>query len=262
MKEYLLNNYLIKHFKKLESTNLTALEFLTPITDNTVIITDEQTKGRGKGHNIWHSLKGNLFLSIIKKYDHGQTKEQICFVTAVALRITIESISKNISENLIIENKWPNDIYLNKKKLAGILIENNQKFGVNHFIIGVGVNIKEKPSNTEFTSTSLSEHLGNVDINFILEKFLENFDIYYDLWKKYGFLHIKNIWLEKAYKINEEILINNSNLIINKSISEENQSQDSIDNNIRGIFRGITDEGYLKVEIKGKNFYVKTADLI
>ncbi len=110
------------------------------------IYTDYQTSGKGQGINRWESKKGkNILFSILLFPKHILTSEQ--FIISQIVSIAILDVLSDIVPNVKI--KWPNDIYVNDKKIAGILIENTiQGSVINKTIIGIGINVNQ----TKFTS--------------------------------------------------------------------------------------------------------------
>ena len=112
--------------------------------NNVAILAKQQTKGRGRRKNIWVSKKGNLYLSIRLK---RQIKKNHHLTTYMVSIIVYDTLKKYLSKNIKTFIKWPNDIYINNKKVAGILIEflsvgNN----ITDVIIGIGVNINSNPN--------------------------------------------------------------------------------------------------------------------
>ena len=100
----------IHQFDTLESTNATALS----CPPGTVVMAESQTAGRGRYGRTWQSPKGNLYMSLVLP-DLGKDNIALPFLTAVAVADSLPGFD--------ITLKWPNDVLLSGKKLAGILIE-------------------------------------------------------------------------------------------------------------------------------------------
>ncbi len=145
------------------------------------IYTDHQTSGKGQGINRWESKKGkNILFSTLLFPNHIQAAEQ--FIISQIVSVAILEVLSDIIPNVKI--KWPNDIYVEDRKIAGILIENTiQGSIINKTIIGIGLNVNQ----TEFTSyapnpvslkliTKKSSNRHKL-MERIIEKILEN---YYD----------------------------------------------------------------------------------
>lgn len=135
----------ITHFKNIESTNSYLQNLLDrgeEITDN-IVVADFQTSGKGQGKNVWHSEEGkNLLFSIALDMSFLKAEDQFLLTQMVSVAV-IDVLKKYLpEENLFI--KWPNDIYFNDKKIAGVLIKNEIKgMMMGTSIIGIGLNVNQ-----------------------------------------------------------------------------------------------------------------------
>ena len=109
--------------------------------------------------------------------------------------------------------KWPNDILLNGKKIAGILLEGDFANGASDFVvIGVGVNLLSNPTLTTHPASNIKAELAiELDSEELLKGFLDKFSALYDNWLNFGFKAVRNAWLAKAHNINQQILVRLSN---------------------------------------------------
>ena len=108
-----------------------------------------------------------------------------------------------------IENKWPNDLLIEQKKVAGILLESKiSNENCEFVILGIGLNINSNPLQTLFPSTNLKEFLCEISPLKILEIFLEEFENLYENWLNFGFENIRNLWHKNAYNLHSKIFIN------------------------------------------------------
>jgi BirA family biotin operon repressor/biotin-[acetyl-CoA-carboxylase] ligase len=131
----------IYHYKKIKSTQQLAISFAETNINNehgTVILADEQDEGIGRGKKKWASPIGGLWMSLIIKPRIEFAKVNIISViSAISVCEAINDISQ-----LKTSIKWPNDILINEKKLAGILIDTNTNNSKNDYIVvGIGINI-------------------------------------------------------------------------------------------------------------------------
>ena len=131
------------HLSSVDSTNNYASKLLNEeVEDGTVIIADYQTNGRGQYDRAWLSNTGeNLLCSIIYKptFLHASNVHQMHWVVSAAIFDWLDELS--FTELSI---KPPNDVYFQKRKLGGILIQNSiQKNVVQHSIIGIGINVNQ-----------------------------------------------------------------------------------------------------------------------
>ena len=126
--------------------------------EGTVIVADEQTAGKGRLKRIWLSPMGNIALSVIL-YPDVAYLPCLIMVASLAVVHSIEAVT-----GLKSQIKWPNDVLINNKKVAGILIESDVKGNmVDYAIIGIGVNVNLRLSDfpdISSTATSLSDELG------------------------------------------------------------------------------------------------------
>lgn len=111
--------------------------------DGDIVVALEQSSGKGRGKKIWESEPGkNLTFSVLLKPDFIQADHQFLLNKAISLGI-LEFI-KSIINNLRIKIKWPNDIYINDGKVAGILIDNIISGNkITYSVIGIGININQ-----------------------------------------------------------------------------------------------------------------------
>ena len=179
-------------YKKVKSTNDTALKLIKKnITNPTLVTTEKQTNGRGTVGKKWVSEKGNLFISLFFKFDQKKINfKQFAILNAFLLR---KVLSKIIPKKIKI--KWPNDLLVNRRKFCGILQEVIKFDNFDYLIIGIGLNTNKAPQNKSFKSTSLKNILNKkIDNKIILkniviayEKFLEekNKLSFIDLRRKY-----------------------------------------------------------------------------
>lgn len=150
-------------YQQLDSTNLTAMGLADEgAAEGTAVLAEEQLRGRGRGKRSWHSPPGvGVYCSIILRPRLSPAKAQIItLMTAVAI---VKAIAQETSLSARI--KWPNDILLNDKKIAGILLEakvDSKK--VEHAVIGFGINVNQTsadlPPEPMFETSSLRIELG------------------------------------------------------------------------------------------------------
>ncbi|MBC8429419.1 MAG: biotin--[acetyl-CoA-carboxylase] ligase [Dehalococcoidia bacterium] len=126
--------------------------------EGTVVITDEQTAGKGRIKRPWLSPKGSIALSIIL-YPSLAYLSSLIMVASLAVARCIEKVT-----GLKSQIKWPNDVLVNGKKVCGILIESDVRGNiVDYAIIGIGINVNLRLSDfpeISPTATSLSDELG------------------------------------------------------------------------------------------------------
>ncbi|MFC1991251.1 biotin--[acetyl-CoA-carboxylase] ligase [Chloroflexota bacterium] len=126
--------------------------------EGTVIITDEQTAGRGRLKRAWLSPRGNIALTVIIRPDLSHLPSLI-MLASLAVVHSIVSVT-----GLKAQIKWPNDVLINGKKVCGILIESDvQRSGVKYAIVGIGIDANIRLADfpeIQPIATSLSDELG------------------------------------------------------------------------------------------------------
>ncbi len=144
-------------YKKVVSTNNTAISIIKKFNHNYgMIISENQTKGKGQYGRKWISLKGNLFVSFF--YNLEAISFSIKKLTILNCKLVKKTISKFYRKKIIY--KAPNDLLINKKKVCGILQESIKKKDNNFLIIGIGINIIRNPKNLDYPTTNLFELTG------------------------------------------------------------------------------------------------------
>ncbi|HEX2406792.1 MAG TPA: biotin--[acetyl-CoA-carboxylase] ligase, partial [Nitrososphaeraceae archaeon] len=131
----------IYHYKRIRSTQQLAISFAeTNITDEngTVILADEQYDGKGRGNKKWISPKGGLWMSLIIK--PRIELDKINILSLIAAISVCQAI--NETSNLETRIKWPNDIVIDDKKIAGIIIDSSiNDSNIDYVVIGIGINM-------------------------------------------------------------------------------------------------------------------------
>jgi len=185
-----------------------------------VIWAGEQTAGRGRRGRTWVSNPGNLYCSLLLRPELSLEKTmQLGFVAANA---TCETIAALLPKGSMVNCKWPNDVLIEGRKAAGILLETSSlsEGAAEWVIIGLGVNIAAHPDETEFPATSLS-HEGVVydgsggaieDIfRDVAARFLESFCLRFlagfVTFRNLGFAPVRQAWLRRAYGLGRPVTV-------------------------------------------------------
>ena len=160
-------------YKKVTSTNDIAIQKIRQGYNAGIIISDKQTRGRGRHGKKWVSNKGNLFFSIFFIINK---KIQTSKLVISNLRIIKKILSKYIKSKIKI--KRPNDITVNKKKICGILNETLFYNDLKYLVIGIGINIVSSPNIRDYPTTNLNEITNKkVSKTKLLNKIVKAFNI-------------------------------------------------------------------------------------
>lgn len=167
---------------EIDSTNKYAIQLCAKSnpTDGTVIITEYQTAGQGQIGRKWYAQPSkNLLMSVILKPKSFLVKDQAFLSFSIALAIW------QVLDDLGIQNlsiKWPNDIYIKNKKVAGILIQNALSgTKIDRAIVGIGLNVNQEVFPDDLPNpTSISQATGMIhDRGDVQERLLQSLSQYY-----------------------------------------------------------------------------------
>ena len=227
----------ILRFEKLSSTNDTALEYSATADGCYVIRADEQTAGRGRRGRVWQGLKGNLFFSLLLKFEMEKLGELV-IISALSLYQSIKQISPQADVLL----KWPTDVLLSGAKVSGILLE---KAAGDYMIVGIGVNVEQSPQGKDmlYRATSLKEAGINISGDDFLTLYLRIFSNNINILNAEGFESLRRLWNDNAKAMGREIVVRQEK----KDVS--------------GIFKGIDEKANLLLEKNGRTDKITFGDV-
>lgn len=156
--------------------------------EKTLIWAARQEQGRGRLGRTWVSPAGGAYCSMILKPARPLEEiPQLSLVTGLAVAEAIQEIT-----GLFASIRWPNDLLLNEKKVAGILVEARN----GAVIIGIGINVTTAPEALPDTATSLAAALGSdpslgSDPCKVTAEVCRRFKTWYDAWTESGFAPIR-----------------------------------------------------------------------
>ena len=197
------------HFASVESTNDTAKQLAANgAKSGTLVWADEQTRGRGRGGHDWHSPPGNLYSTIILR--PGKSAQETAGLSFIAALAIGDAVHELLPRSATLNLKWPNDVLINGKKVAGILLESAAVGGgdAEWVIIGCGVNVASHPKKTGNEATSLTnEGCDNVDVGRLLETYVRHLLDWEERWQVDGFGPIRTAWLQRATGIGKPVRV-------------------------------------------------------
>jgi BirA family biotin operon repressor/biotin-[acetyl-CoA-carboxylase] ligase len=201
--------YRLLSYERLASTNDEAKRLARAgAEEGTVVWAREQTAGRGRRGRQWIGIRGNLFASFILRPDcPPAAAAQLGFVGALGLSDAVAVIAPPSAE---LRCKWPNDVLLNGRKLAGILLESETRArdDLDWLVIGIGVNVVGHPEAADYPTTSLrAEGCAAVDSGMMLEILARHFLVWCDRWREGGFAPVRAAWLDRAIGIGDAITV-------------------------------------------------------
>ena len=172
-------------FRKVFSTNSIA-KFLAnhSADDGTVLISEIQTKARGRSGKKWESPEGGIWMSLILRPQVPPARiGLITLATGVAIAKSIRSLG------LDAKIKWPNDVLIHGDKISGVLTEVNATFNeIDWVVVGIGIdsniNLEDFSEDVRAGTTTLTEELpAEIDENELIAIFLNEFEKVYKLYK-------------------------------------------------------------------------------
>ncbi len=189
------------------STNSYATELLknVNVAEGTVVHTANQTQGKGQRGNSWETqIASNLTVSIVLKPTFLELKNQFFLyqITALACYDVMAELLGNSQYDIKI--KWPNDILVNGKKIAGILIENiiTQSL-LNYSVVGVGINVNQPFFHKSTNATSLQKlTTTEFDLTTVLNLLCNYLEHYYLKLRNNKFNEIRTNYLQNLYGLN------------------------------------------------------------
>lgn len=237
----------IHSYDTVSSTQVVARELAgSGAKDGTAVISDEQTEGTGRLKRKWHSpSNGGIWLSMIMRPDiPPYHAPQLTLLTAVAVVQTLNKFGVNAGI------KWPNDVLVEGRKIAGILTElHAESDQIHHVIIGIGMNINQPlesfPDELKEIATSvLIEKKQRVDRSEFLQSFFKNFEDIYLLYLEKGFEPIKQLWEKLTITIGKKVTVQ------------------SLRGSLTGLATGINDDGVLIImDDEQKSHLVYSGDI-
>lgn len=180
----------------------------------TVIIADEQTNSRGRMQRQWHSAasKGIWMSILLRPAMLPQNAPQLTLLSGTVLASVI---ARKFDVTPYI--KWPNDIIINGKKVAGILTEMQaEQDQIQYVIIGMGINVNQDredfPDEITTKATSLKIATGcEQELVDLIQDILLQFEKMYDNYLQAGFPYVKTIWESFGFKIGKPIVVRTMN---------------------------------------------------
>ena len=226
----------IEYYNRLDSTNTEAWELVEKSKNHgTIVITENQIKGRGQKTKTWGMVPGkSLVFSLILAKNY-----LIDYSGLISLSVSLALHDSLNKRGLDAKLKWPNDLFINGKKIGGILCETKtDNSNIKNMVIGVGVNVNESIAEHDesiqknlTTMFEISKHPHQREL--IVAEFINSFELFLNKLSIEP-NQIIEAWLDKCMHLNEKILF-----LQNEKILE-------------GIFCGLDDNGFAKIEIDKK----------
>ena len=213
-----------RFLSKIDSTNAEIERSLStqPSKENLVVIADSQTKGKGRLGRTWHSEpKTGVYLSTFIR--PNITPEKLPVLTLMAGLATITAVNEFIPQPSLL--KWPNDLLLKGKKIAGILCEYHTIKNP-AVIIGIGINVNQIqfPAGLKDIATSLKLEFGkNINRTALIKSLITQLDFQYNEFQNNKVQALIDNWARNSDLFGKSITLNKGDQIINgKAIRLDN----------------------------------------
>ena len=165
-----------------------------------IVLAKTQTVGRGRHGRTWVSPEGNLHQSLILKLDtyDVRTIYQLSFLMSVALHRVVSTLLGGEKS----KNKWPNDLLVDGKKIAGVLLEAHPAHST--VVIGVGLNILKNPENVMYPATSLHSYGIYLSPKSLATQIAQQFQALLMSWEAGNFKDILQEWKQQVWGMGKE----------------------------------------------------------
>jgi BirA family transcriptional regulator, biotin operon repressor / biotin---[acetyl-CoA-carboxylase] ligase len=152
----------LHHYFKIGSTNTVAMDAASAgAPEGSVFLAERQTAGRGRGAHNWHSAQSaGIYCSVILRPALPPSE---ALILSLAAGVAVHAVIHTVDPAVAVDLKWPNDVLIGGKKVAGILTEmNSEATRVRYIVIGIGINVNQItfPSELQRTATSLRVATG------------------------------------------------------------------------------------------------------
>jgi len=196
-----IGNWFYQDLQQTSSTNDSVLDFLNEVHAPCIVSAAAQTNGRGRLGRKWEAATGNLYVSFVYPLETKKIGHHV-LLSGLAVLQTIKTFLSNAS----VRVKWPNDVFVNGKKISGILFE---KGPGNYWVMGIGINVKKTPivQNPMYEITSLKENGAETDRLKVLRILVKEFDFLKAQYEKHGFHFLKSLWIDNAYNRGKNVII-------------------------------------------------------
>jgi BirA family transcriptional regulator, biotin operon repressor / biotin---[acetyl-CoA-carboxylase] ligase len=199
--------YRLVAYDSVGSTNDVARELANRGAADVVVWALQQTAGRGRRGRAWLSPPGNLYASFVLRPDFPPARAaQLGFVAALAVGDALAGV---VPANRKLACKWPNDVMVEDRKIAGILVETETGAGgLEAVVVGIGINLAAAPLATETPAISVAA-LGCAcpAPGVVLERLAAHFDIWLERWRRAGFAPVRKAWRAAAAALGQPIRV-------------------------------------------------------
>ncbi|ASJ04781.1 biotin--[acetyl-CoA-carboxylase] ligase [Thermococcus barossii] len=216
---------------EVDSTNEYAKKIARKVPEGTVVLAKRQTAGRGRKGRRWESPEGGLWMSVILKPQRVDSR--LVFVGALAVVDTLSEFG--LSPGI----KWPNDVWVAGRKIAGILTEGRAG---EYTVLGIGLNVNNPiPPELQGDAVSMLELIGTpLPLDRVLERLLFHLNAWYRVFKERPGLMMAKV-RERTFILGRTVkIIQDYNVLIGRAVDvlDDGSLLLDIDGQLRRILYG------------------------
>jgi BirA family biotin operon repressor/biotin-[acetyl-CoA-carboxylase] ligase len=232
-----------EHLDQIDSTNEEAKRrALAGEIGPLWIRADAQSAGRGRRGRAWVSADGNLFATGLYTLTASPAEAaQLSFAAALAVGDLAHAALPGVTVTL----KWPNDVLVEGRKVAGILLESGARTGGGLWLaVGIGINLAHHPEDSERPTTDLAAHGAYLSPDVALRTLAERFEHWKSRWAEMGFAPLRDAWIARAHGMG-------------------GPCEARLDGEtVRGVFADLTADGALRLDLpEGGRRFISAGDV-
>ncbi len=251
-------HFQIHRFDTLDSTNKRLKDMARQgAKPGTVVMSQVQTGGKGRGQRTWHSPVGGVYFSVLLSPKDPKRATDLAILAGLAITQTVKEI---LPKQFDITVKWPNDCLVDFKKVAGVLCENLSDETRNLCVVGAGINVNTDPKEliafqgNPFPATSFLElgGGGRFDPDQVLNTALTKINNLYTLYMAEGFSSIKELWESNCLFVGKQV-----------EFTESGWRESGTPDKIKGKMKGIDESGaFVLSDESGKDRIFHSGELV
>ncbi|AQS87071.1 biotin--[acetyl-CoA-carboxylase] ligase [Neoasaia chiangmaiensis] len=231
------------HEQLSSTSDLCRSEAMAGAAEGLAILAHMQSAGRGTRGRTWQSIRGNLSFSfLLRPREIAALIPVMPFLCSIALYDAVHSLAPTKP----ISIKWPNDLLLDNRKMAGILIESSMDRASGWIVVGIGANLVAAPQIAGREVSSLAEAVANVpSATEFAQRILAGFSDTLMRWETGGVDIVLRAWQERAHAIGTRLAVQRDGSYIT------------------GFFKGLDKSGHLLLQTEsGENLSFSTGDVL
>lgn len=208
----------VVHLDEVGSTNSEAMRLAGEGTPSgTWVVAGRQSAGRGRSGRPWISPPGNFHASLIlRNVSPLEKAAQLALVSGVAVHAAVQAVAGDVLTDEL-ELKWPNDIFLGRRKLGGILVESSvsRRDQGALAVVGIGLNLAHHPDIADRPATDLGAHGAAIAPIKLLPSLDQSMQEWISKWESgQGFAAVREAWLARSLPPGTGLTVNSGQIAL------------------------------------------------